>query len=80
MRRRRGKLFWFFVEADRWLNVATGGNYPHTLSYRWGLKRQKCRFCLYMCVLLHWFDPDHCDRSVEHYNGRGKVDKNDFWD
>lgn len=78
MARERSKLFYFFVEVDRWLNFMTGGNYPETLSYRWASKRHNCKWCLWACRFLSFVDPDHCDRSKEHYDGPGRLDKNNF--
>jgi len=74
-------MFWFLVETDRWINRATGGQYPQTLSYRWATKRDHgCKWCMWACRMLHWFDPGHCDRSITHYTrvNHLRVDKNDF--
>lgn len=77
--RRRGKMFWFLVELDRWINASTGGSYPETLSYRWAGKRHTgCILCLWACRMLNFLDPGHCDRSKEHYDGPGRIDKDAF--
>lgn len=43
------------------------GNPDETLSSVFGknVRTGTCRFCFYMCRLLHLLDPDHCQKSIE---------------
>ena len=43
------------------------GNPDETLSSVMGkqIRLGRCKGCKLICKLLHWFDPDHCNKSIE---------------
>lgn len=52
------------VALDRYANSLLGGNPNETISSRLGRERKKCKFCRFVCRFLHFFDQDHCDKSI----------------
>ena len=42
------------------------GNPDETLSSVFGKNSAECKFCNFMCRVLNVFDPDHCNKSIEH--------------
>jgi hypothetical protein len=43
------------------------GNPDETLSSVFGknIKEGKCKWCYYICKILHIFDKNHCKKSIE---------------
>lgn len=58
------------------LNVFTGGDPDEALSSRLGKgEKRGCKFCIFMCRMLDWFDANHCSKSIEHDEGKHAVIK-----
>lgn len=79
-----GWLFNVLVSLDQFLNVLLGPSlnailkpvakfgYPdETLSSVFGknVESGTCRACRFMCRMLHWFDKNHCQESIESDEG-----------
>lgn len=61
------------VGADQFANAATGGDPDETISSRAAKRRATCRPCYWLCRLLDFFDPGHCDRVTEPDEGKDAV-------
>lgn len=65
--------FWnLLIALDQFANTAIGGDPDETISSRFGraIREGRCRGCRLVCRVLHWLDPNHCDKSVEGDEGR----------
>jgi hypothetical protein len=60
------------------LNLAAGdkafGSPDETLSSVFGkqVRKGNCKWCYYLCKMLHVLDPGHCKKSIEEDEGPGK--------
>lgn len=63
------------VAIDKFANALLAGDPDETLSSRMGRAVQdgRCRACRWICLLLHRFDPHHCQKSIEHDEGDDEV-------
>lgn len=59
------------VAHDQLANAAFGGDEDETISSRAGkgARRGERKWCL-LCRLLDKLDPGHCEKSIEHDEGR----------
>lgn len=57
------------VAHDQLANVAFGGNEDETISSRAGRGARKGirKWCI-LCRFLDWFDPNHCEKSIEDHS------------
>ena len=59
------------VSYDQLANAAFGGDPDETISSRAGkAARTGRRWGCILCRVLHWFDRNHCEKSIEHDRGR----------
>jgi hypothetical protein len=77
-----GKYLWnLIVSIDQFFNTLLSpllnlllnpiykfGNPDETISSVMGknVEKNTCRGCYYLCKIIHWFDKDHCIKSIEH--------------
>lgn len=54
------------VATDQWVNALFGGDPDETISSRAARGRATHRWARWLCRVLDFFDPGHCDRSVGH--------------
>jgi len=64
------EIFLEHIDFDRPVfNTLLGGNPDETISSRCGKKVRKAgrkyKLAYYLCRALHWFDKDHCMKSIE---------------
>jgi len=61
----------FLIGIDQLANTVFGGFPDETLSSRMGkrVRLGNCPFCTFMCNVLHLFDKDHCNKSIEEDEG-----------
>lgn len=60
-----------FVAADQLLNVIFGGDEDETISSRIAKDRRRGRkFACFLCKILDWLDPDHCEKAIERDEGK----------
>jgi hypothetical protein len=62
-------LWNFLVSLDQLLNTILIGDPDETISSRCGKAEKDCRFCNWLCRVLDWFDPGHCERVIEYDEG-----------
>lgn len=55
---------------NRLLRTEAFGFPDETISSAMGKVQDRCSMCAWLCRLLHRFDPDHCNRSIERDEGR----------
>jgi hypothetical protein len=68
------RYFWNnLVAEDQVWNARTGGDPDETISSRAAKRRKDCRFCRWLCTVLDWIDPGHCDKSVEADEGQNSA-------
>jgi hypothetical protein len=66
------------ISLDQLVNVVFGpllnlilrpsykfGEPDDTLSEVFGRNRKDCKACYYICRVLHWFDKNHCEKSID---------------
>lgn len=41
------------------------GDPDETLSSVFGKNKKNCKACRILCLILHFLDKDHCERSIE---------------
>jgi hypothetical protein len=59
------------VSFDQLANAAFGGNEDETISSRAGkAARDGRRWACVLCKLLDWFQPNHCELSIEPDRGK----------
>lgn len=58
------------IGFDQLLSSMTGGDPDETVSSRLGKSRSRCVLCALACWLLDALDPGHCERAIEHDEGR----------
>jgi hypothetical protein len=59
------------VSYDQLANTAFGGSEDETISSRAGkAARNGKRWACLLCKLLDWFQPNHCERSIEPDRGK----------
>lgn len=59
------------VSFDQLANTAFGGNEDETISSRAGkAARQGKRWGCVLCKVLDWFQPNHCELSIEPDRGK----------
>jgi len=55
------------------INALTGGDEDETISSRVGKKVRKAgrenKIAYYLCRMLHFLDPGHCEKSIEEDEG-----------
>jgi len=65
------KVFWYFrnimVGIDQLVNTLFGGDPDETLSSRMG--KSNCGVCNFICKLLNFLEPKHCQKSIEEDEG-----------
>lgn len=54
------------ISVDQLVNTIFGGHPDETISSRMGKRVDDCKFCYFICRILHVIDPDHCKKSIEH--------------
>ncbi len=60
-----------FVVLDQLLNVIFGGDEDETISSRIAKDRRRGRkFACFLCRILDWLDPDHCEKAIERDEGK----------
>lgn len=71
------RYFWnILIWLDQGANVVLlGGDPDETLSSVFGKKvrRNVCPICKFFCYLLNKIDPNHCEKSIEHDEGKDAV-------
>lgn len=66
----------WLILIDQAFNVLFGGDPDETISSRIGKRtKEDCSVCYYICRMLHWLDPDHCTKVIEHDRGDRDVIK-----
>lgn len=59
------------ISFDQQVNVVFGGHEDETISSRAGkAARRGRRWACVLCRLLHYFDKDHCEKSIEADGGK----------
>jgi hypothetical protein len=67
------KYIWnLLISIDQLVNALLGGDPDETVSSRCG-KRTNCRFCKWLCDLLHKLDYRHCEESIEQDEGKDGI-------
>lgn len=61
------------VAVDQLLNTLAFGDPDETLSSRMGKRVHRCKLCRAACRLLHLFDPNHCEKTIEHDEGKDEI-------
>jgi hypothetical protein len=60
-----------FVSVDQLLNVIFGGDEDETISSRIAKDTRRGRkFACFLCRILDWLDPDHCEKAIERDEGK----------
>lgn len=62
-------LWNIFVSIDQLINTILGGDPDETISSRMGKALKRCSLCRFICKLIHPFDKNHCQKSVENDEG-----------
>ncbi|MGX6566817.1 hypothetical protein [Cupriavidus necator] len=59
-------LWNLLISLDQLANTVAGGSPDETISSRAGkaMQQGRCWGCM-LCRFLHWFDRDHCAKSIE---------------
>ncbi len=69
-----GAYLWnLLIAVDQLLNTLAFGDPDETLSSRMGKRVHRCKLCRAACRLLHRFDPNHCEKAVEHDEGKDEI-------
>lgn len=66
------RYFWnILISFDQFANTLLGGDPDETISSRAGKYAARGRGWIpcQLCKLLHWIDPHHCEKSIEHDEG-----------
>lgn len=66
------KYIWnVLISIDQLGNTILGGYPDETISSRMGkrVRLGNCPFCTFICKVLHVFDKDHCEKSIEDDEG-----------
>lgn len=63
------------IAIDQLANTILGGDPDETISSRTAKRVKDQRWAYYLCRALHWFDKDHCVKSVEEDEGSRDVIK-----
>ena len=58
------------VALDQLLNAILAGDPDETLSSRCGKRVATVRLCRCLCTLLDAIDPRHCQKHIEHDEGK----------
>lgn len=66
-------LWNLLIAVDQLLNTLTFGDPDETLSSRMGKRVHRCKLCRAACRLLHRFDPNHCEKTIEHDEGKDEI-------
>jgi hypothetical protein len=66
-------FFNVLIAIDQLANTLLGGDPDETLSSRMGKRVKHCRVCFYVCRVLHFFDPQHCQKSIESDEGSDAI-------
>lgn len=71
------QYFWnWFILIDQAANVLLGGDPDETISSRIAKRpKEHCDICYRLCKILHWIDPNHCEKVVEKDRGKRNVIK-----
>lgn len=69
------KWIWnLLVSLDQLGNTLTGGDPDETISSRSAkAKRRGYRWGRVLCLALNWFDPGHCEKSIEDDEGKNSI-------
>jgi len=60
-----------FVALDQLLNVIFGGDEDETISSRIAKDNRRGRkFACFLCKILDWIDPHHCEKAIERDEGK----------
>lgn len=75
-----GRYVWnILIALDQFINTIFGGDPDETISSRIGkitsTRPESCRFCVFLCKVLHKIDPDHCNKVIEKDRGGREVIK-----
>lgn len=62
-----------FISLDQLLNTILGGDPDETISSRAGKKQRKGKLAYWLCRALHWIDHDHCNKAIEHDEGKDSI-------
>ena len=61
------RYFWnVLISIDQFFNTIFGGNPDETISSRAGKARKTSKLANGLCIVLDVFDPNHCEKSIEH--------------
>lgn len=52
------------LALDQYANTLLGGDHRETISSRLG-RSPDCKFCTFVCRLLDFFDPNHCEDAAK---------------
>lgn len=63
------------IAIDQLGNTLLGGDPDETISSRTAKRVGEQRWAYWLCRALHWFDKDHCAKSVESDEGAREVIK-----
>lgn len=58
------------LSGDQLLNTLLLGDPDETLSSRCGKRKETCKVCKYLCLILDKIDPRHCSKSIEKDEGK----------
>ena len=59
------------VAVDQLLNVILGGDEDETISSRIAKDNRRGRkFACFLCKILDWIDPHHCEKAIERDEGK----------
>lgn len=62
------------ISLDQLVNTLTGGDPDETISSRAGkATRRNSGPWRLLCRILHIFDPAHCEKSIEHDEGKDAI-------
>lgn len=61
------------ISIDQLANTLLGGYPDETISSRMGksiARNENCPVCHLLCKILNFFDKNHCEKSIEHDEGK----------
>lgn len=61
------------VGVDQLANAVLLGDPDETISSRLGKNYPRCSFCRFICRLLDKVDKRHCQKSIEHDEGKDEI-------
>lgn len=61
------------VSLDQLGNTIAGGDPDETISSRAGKNNGKARWATWLCKLLNFLDPGHCDKAIEPDEGKNQL-------